>query len=452
MRRLWVQLSLAFSAMALISAVLLFVLIESYASSRRQALTDDTNASNYEDLLYGEQGFVTQLQMHLADGGTLDQATILLDELTSEQSTRPFRLDFRLIAPTGEIVYEHSPPDLAYEQISLDGAIFEFRFASSSGSRPQSDVLPPQILLIFLAIVGTMMSVLFSVVLGRRLATPLSQLADTVRQFGGHDFSLRVQPRGSEEMRNVAHAFNEMATRLEDSEQLRNNLVADVAHELRTPLTVMSNNLRALIDDVHPLTKSEVFTLYDQTQHLSHLVNDLHELSLADAHELTLVHEPLVINELLHSIAEIFKPVAEAEDIFFAVSVPEEPLRVNGDRIRLNQVTQNLLVNALRYTPSGGEITIRLEQRGRQVCLQVIDTGEGIPTEHLAHIFERFYRADRSRDRASGGTGLGLAIGKAIIEAHGGKITVNSNTTKPSGTSFTILLPLNHNNHVTESM
>lgn len=452
MRRLWVQLSLAFSSMALISAVLLFILIESYAGSRRQELTDDRDTSNYEEFLYGEQGFVTELQMHFASGGTLDHVTSLLDELTNEQSSGPFRLDFKLLAPTGEIVYERSPQDVAYEQVSLDGAIFEYRFAPSSRSRPESDVLPPEILLLFLAIVGTMMSVLFSIVLGWRLAIPLSQLADTARQFGEQDFSMRVQPGGSEEMRDVAHAFNEMATRLEESEQLRSNLVADVAHELRTPLTVMSNNLRALIDDVHPLTKTEVFTLYDQTQHLSRLVNDLHELSLADAHELTLVQESLVVNDLLISIAEIFKPVAEAEDIRFTTSIPAEQLHISADRVRLNQVIQNLLVNALRHTPSGREIALQLQQKGKQVCIQVVDTGEGIAEEHLTHIFDRFYRADRARDRARGGTGLGLAIGKAIIEAHGGNITVSSVTSQPSGTSFTIFLPLNHHNYMPESL
>lgn len=440
MRRLWVQLSLAFSAMALISAVLLFVLIESYAGSRRQELTDSADTPIYEDILYGDEGIVTQLQTHFASGRTLEQATTLLDEMTGEQSTRSFRLDFQLRAPTGEIVYEHSSPDEAYEQVSLDDAVFEYRIVSPPRSGLPAEVLSPQILLVFLGVVGTTMSVLFSVVLGWRLATPLSQLADTARKLGGHDFSLRVQPRGSKEMRDVADAFNEMAARLEESEELRSNLVADVAHELRTPLTVMSSNLRALIDDVHPLTKIEVFTLYDQTQHLSRLVNDLHELSLADAHELTLVHESLVVNDLLISIAEIFKPVAEAEGIRFTTSIPAEPLHISADRVRLNQVIQNLLVNALRHTSSGREIALRLEQKGKQVCLQVIDTGEGISQEHLTHIFDRFYRADRARDRASGGTGLGLAIGKAIIEAHGGNITVSSKTTKPSGTCFTIYL------------
>jgi len=271
---------------------------------------------------------------------------------------------------------------------------------------------------------------------------PLSRLAQTARQMGEQNFSLRVEPGGSKEMRDVAHAFNEMAARLEESEQLRSNLIADVAHELRTPLTVMGSNLRALIDDVHPLTKTEILTLYDQTHHLSNLVNDLHELSLADANELKMVHESLMLNDLLSSITEIFNPVAEAEGIDFTVNTPAEPFYIFGDRVRLGQVLQNLLINALRHTPSGGKIMLQAREEAGYISLQIKDTGEGIPVEHLAHIFERFYRADQSRDRTSGGTGLGLAIGKSIIEAHDGSITVRSNTTKPGGTCFTIYLPV----------
>ena len=302
--------------------------------------------------------------------------------------------------------------------------------------------ISPENLLLFVGGVGTVLSLAVGVWMSRRLIAPLSRLAEKVRQMGTRDFTLRVQPEGSVEIQDLACAFNEMAVKLEKSEQLRNNLIADVAHELRTPLTVMSSNLRALIDDVHPLTKTEILTLYDQTRHLSHLVNDLHELSLADANELKMVYEPLVLNDLLSSITEIFKPIAESEGIVFVVHTPTKSLHIFGDRVRLGQVIQNLLVNALRHTPTGGKIMLKVEEMPDTICVRIQDTGEGIPPEHLPHIFERFYRADRSRDRASGGTGLGLAIGKAIIEAHGGTITVNSTTTRPSDTCFVIRLPV----------
>ncbi|HRF96839.1 MAG TPA: ATP-binding protein, partial [Aggregatilineales bacterium] len=226
------------------------------------------------------------------------------------------------------------------------------------------------------------------------------------------------------------------------SEQLRNNLIADVAHELRTPLSVMSSNLRALIDDVYPLTKTEILHLYDQTRHLTRLVNDLHELSLADAHELPFEKNDVDIVALIQHIVGIFTPIAESEMIRVMMVADDKPLCVFGDRGRLEQVIQNLLVNALRHTPENGEITLQVRGIGNMVQMSISDTGVGISSEHVEHVFERFYRADKSRQRESGGAGLGLAIGRAIIEAHGGKMTVTSQTTAPSGTTFTITLPI----------
>ncbi len=442
MRRLWVQLSLATSGVVLISALLLFIIIGTYADSQRQLLTDELRASMQENVLHGDLGAVSQLQTLFAEGGTLDQAAALLAGIDRSQPPSTFRINYTLRSIEGEVIYGDLPPGDTHEQVTLDNALLEFEIVATPRPVDSVGILSPENIVVVLGSIGILTGVIVSVMVSRWLAAPLSRLAQTARQVGHHDFSLRVQPGGSEEMRDVARAFNEMAARLEESEQLRSNLIADVAHELRTPLTVMGSNLRALIDDVHPLTKMEILTLYDQTHHLSHLVNDLHELSLADANELKVVHEPLLLNDLLSSITEIFKPVAETEGIDFVVSTPAEALYVSGDRVRLGQVLQNLLVNALRHTSSGGKIMLQTEERAGKVCLQIEDTGEGIPTEHLSHIFERFYRADRSRDRTSGGTGLGLAIGKAIIEAHGGTITVSSEVAKPSGTCFSIYLPV----------
>lgn len=308
---------------------------------------------------------------------------------------------------------------------------------------PPMPFLRPEIIVIILTIIGVIMGILGGIVMSRRLSAPLSQLADVARKFGGRDFNQRLTLRGgSLELHEVANAFNDMAGALQQSEQLRNNMIADTAHELRTPLSVMESNLRALIDDVYPLTKTEILHLYDQTRHLSRLVNDLHELSLADAHELPFEKKDVDMVALIKQVADIFTPIAESESIRMTVRTYHEPLYVFGDSGRLSQVIHNLLVNALRHTPENGEITLGADKMDDRVCITVSDTGVGIADEHLAHIFERFYRADKSRQRGSGGAGLGLAIGKAIIEAHGGQMTVTSQTTPPSGTVFTIQLPL----------
>lgn len=443
MGRLWVQLSIAFSLIVLLSALLLLFLVVTYAEIERQNTRSNTAIAQNVDWLYGKDGIAVQLQNHFTDGGTVDEAITILTEFERSQASSPHQ-NLRLSLTTGEIAYGQLRPNSTYGQVMFENTILEYTIRQPPNARASSGIIPPINLFAFLGVVGIIMGCAFGVIISRRLVAPLSRLAEIVRQVGGRDFKLRVEPQGSTEIQDLARAFNEMAAQLEISEKLRNSLVADVAHELRTPLTVMLSNLRALIDDLYPLTKTEILTLFDQTRHLNRLVNDLHELSLADAHELTILQEALNLNALLGSIAEIFKPIAEAENINFTIEIPTESLIVFGDHVRLRQVIQNLLVNALRHTPSGGKITLRLELKGQQVCLKIIDTGDGIPAKHLAYIFERFYRADKSRNQANGGTGLGLAIGKAIIEAHDGEISVDSQTTNPNRTCFTILLPI-HN-------
>lgn len=448
MRRLWVQLTIAFSSVILISAMLLFIITVSYGERQRQAEREELRDSVRETMLHGERGVVTQLEAHFDSGGTLEGAAALLIEMERSQPPQPVRVNLQLLSPQGVVVFGRIPPNVDYEDVALEKATLRYSIdlPPNEADTLYSPPTPrPEDMLVALVVIGTIMGIVVSVMMGRRLAAPLSQLAQIARQVGGRDFSLRVEPRGSEETRDLAHAFNDMATMLQQSEQLRNNLIADVAHELRTPLTVMESSLRALIDDIYPLTKTEILTLYDQTRHLSRMVNDLHELSLADAHELSLERHTVELTDLLHSLAEIFKPVAEAEDIHFVIDTPATPLNIGGDRGRLVQVVQNLLVNALRHTPANGQITLRARQQAEHAIIDIEDTGEGIAPEHIAHVFERFYRTDRARDRSKGGAGLGLAIGKAIIQAHGGQIDVTSRTTPPTGTCFTITLPLTKN-------
>jgi signal transduction histidine kinase len=248
-----------------------------------------------------------------------------------------------------------------------------------------------------------------------------------------------------------------MTAALEQSERQRQNMVADIAHELRTPLSVLQGNLRAILDDVYPLEKSEISRLYDETRLLSRLVDDLRELALADTGQLCLNVQPTDVTQVIEATAESLALVAEAREVRLSTRAPGELPAVQADPDRLAQVLRNLLLNALRHTPAGGEVTVTATLSESRMEIAVIDTGEGILLEDLPRVFDRFWRADPARARAghatpahnlaggdsvrwAGGSGLGLAVAKSLVEAQEGRIWVES---KPGqGSTFRFTLPL----------
>ncbi|MFW5748235.1 MAG: ATP-binding protein [Chloroflexota bacterium] len=298
------------------------------------------------------------------------------------------------------------------------------------------------------ALIGTATGILAGIVISRSMAAPLRELAATAHALGQHEFSSRVTPSGSTEMVQVARAFNDMAAALEQGETLRRNLVADVAHELRTPLSVLQGSLRAMLDDVYAMDKTEVASLYDQTRVLSRLVNDLHELAQAEANQLPLNKQPVDLGQMVSRITGTFAAICEDDRIDVVTHIPAEPAQVYGDAARLSQVLNNLLNNALHHTPADGSITVGVVTGADTVLMTVEDTGRGIPQHHLPHVFERFYRVDRARSRHSGGAGLGLAIVRAIVEAHDGRVWVESTGIPGQGTRFSVEFPRYRPNHI----
>jgi heavy metal sensor kinase len=289
-------------------------------------------------------------------------------------------------------------------------------------------------------VITAILGSIIGIITARGLTAPLDRLAEAAQAIGAQDLSRRVQVKGSVEIRAVAQAFNDMAAALEEAETLRSNLLADVAHELRTPLTVIQGNLRAILDDVYELDKAEIARLYEQTRHLTRLVNDLRELAQAEAHKLPLSLATVDVASWVQETTAAFHPIAEAEGITLRCEIIGEPPRLVADKARLTQSLHNLLYNAVQHTPRGGTITIQVEQHQDKVCLRVQDTGAGIAPEHLDQVFDRFYRTDRARSRDTGGTGLGLAIVRAIVQAHGGEVTAQS-AGAGRGSIFTIQLP-----------
>jgi signal transduction histidine kinase len=281
-------------------------------------------------------------------------------------------------------------------------------------------------------------ALLLTFILSRRMSSPIGVLAKAARRLGQGDLSQRVQLQGKGEVEMLAQAFNSMAADLEHAEQLRRNLIADVAHELRTPLSNIQGYLEAIRDRVMKPNAATIRSLNEEAALLSRLVNELQELSLAEAGELKMVYQTEDIAKLVKPAVTPWQPQLAAREISLSLDLPDNLPLVNIDWQRVNQVLHNLLENAVAHTGKGGTITVAAAKQGDWVEVCVSDTGEGIPAEDLPHIFERFYRVDKSRARATGGSGLGLTIAKRLVEAHGGKITVQSELGKGSRFSFTL--------------
>lgn len=288
-------------------------------------------------------------------------------------------------------------------------------------------------------VVSAAAALLVGIWVGRTLTRPLQQLENAANAIKAGELNQNVPVQGSREMVAMATAFNEMAAQLSQAEALRKNLLADVAHELRHPIHILQGNLQAILDDVYPLSKEEIVRLADQTQHLTRLVQDLHDLSQAEAHQLPLQRQEMDIADVVKDAAATYKPLALGRHIDLHVELLGAIPTIQGDPARLRQVMLNLLDNALRHTPDGGKVLVTVQKQNGRLQVQVKDNGSGISPEHLPFVFDRFYKLDRGRERS--GTGLGLAIAKAVVEAHGGEIAVQSEGTG-AGAAFTLYLPL----------
>lgn len=342
------------------------------------------------------------------------------------------------------------------------------RFAETIGRSIINSMLIGLVLTTFLA-------VLLGSILTNRLTGPLKDLTLAVRRVGEGDLKTRLKIEGEDDIAMLGNAFNQMTEQLARNEEVRQNMVADIAHELRTPLAIISGKLESIQEGVLPLAAETLLPIQDEAIRLSRLVKDLQQLSLAEAGKLPLHRMPIDLHNLLKRILEQF--AFEFEDRGIQGELLGQSQKIQADSDRLTQVFVNLIGNALLHTASGGKIKVSLElwkpkvssgegdkkPGGRKirsvssedtrerveennekpmewVQVTIEDTGEGIPAEELDHIFDRFYRVDQSRDRETGGTGLGLAIAKEFVQAHGGDIQVKSEMGK--GTNFSVLLPI----------
>ncbi len=274
--------------------------------------------------------------------------------------------------------------------------------------------------------------------LARRLTGRLDKMAEAAEKLGRGEFETRVDDTGDDELAVLAGTMNRMAERLQEQTKLRRKLTGDISHELRTPLTTIQSFVEAFLDRVMPPDEQNLAAVLEETQRLGQLVSDLQELSSAECRDRELCLEETDLEAVLARETERVKPLFRQKEIDLVFIRREPGAGVLADETMLERVIGNLLVNAWKYTPEGGRVEVTAFSRPRTAGFTVADTGIGIAEEHLPYIFERFYRADPSRSRATGGTGIGLSIVSELVRAMGGSIEVKS--APGEGSAFTVIL------------
>ncbi len=268
----------------------------------------------------------------------------------------------------------------------------------------------------------------------RRVTIPIGDMMEAAGRIADGDYTTRIAERGPREVRELAHAFNAMTTQLQAHDAQRRNLLADVSHELRTPLTIIQGNLEGLLDDVYPRDDAHIAPILDETRVLARLVDDLRTLALAESGALKLQIAPTDLAVLVNETLASFRASANTAGIHLIAEITPGVPMLELDAERIKQVIENLIANALRYTPREGTVRVSCAAANAQVTLAVSDTGAGIAPEALPHIFDRLYKSSDSR-----GAGLGLAIASSLVTAHGGKISAASEL--GHGTTIRLTLP-----------
>ncbi len=461
MNKLWVRLTLAFGLVVATAVVIAAVSANLYLSVQFRRFVQHDRLLN--------SALTDTLVDYYARNGSWNGVEAILSRQQPGGMGRGRGMQYgmpnlSLADATGQVIYDGSSSGQSTQlnrqqrleslPLSLQGQTVGYLMIQGSpGSFQQTD--PAQTFLqqinrflLQAGLIAGFLGILLGLVIARGLSAPLSRLADAARRVSQGDLNQQVPVKGSDEVAGLSRAFNDMAISLEQAETLRRNMVADIAHELRTPLSVIQGNLQAILDDVYPLSKEEIAEIYGQSLVLTRLVNDLRELAQAEAGQLSLDIQPTPLGPLITGAVDLFQETAREREISLQADIPENLSQVLGDADRVRQILQNLLTNALQHTPPGGQIYLIVEQLAPLspgtspfVRVSVTDTGPGIPAQDLPHVFDRFWRTDKSRSREHGGTGLGLAIARQLVEAQGGQIGVESDGLPGRGSRFWFTLP-----------
>lgn len=296
--------------------------------------------------------------------------------------------------------------------------------------------------LTYAALAAMIVAIALSLFFSRSVIAPVRAMSLASQRIADGRYDERVRVNGTDELAQLALYFNQMAEKLNQIETMRRRLIGDVSHELRTPLTAIKGSMEGLMDGVLPATNETYQQIHTEADRLNRLVDDLQELSRVEARAYQLDIRPVDVSTLARTVTKRLAPHSESKRISLDLELAPDLARVLADEDRAVQVLTNLTGNALQYTPEGGRITISAKRIDNEVQISVSDTGVGIPPEHLSHIFDRFYRVDKSRSRQSGGgSGIGLTIARALVEAHGGRIWAES-AGEGQGSTFGFTIPV----------
>lgn len=468
--RLWVRLLLAFAAILLCAVIVPALYVRQQSQMEFQQYADSSQAQVRVQLAgwlartYLRDGATWQSSASVADGiadflgqriiVTDASGTVIADSSGARVGQRfaggtgwqATPIDDRAIRSTGsEVVNAQGRALLLRPDVNTTYGTLWVENSDATGALDRAFLDRLQHVTVLSASIAFIAALIISLILARLIGRPLETLTRAVRRLGAGELRQRVPEEGSAETIELARSFNTMATNLATSQALRQQLVADVAHELRTPLANIRGYLEAIEDGVVNADEATLRTLREEAAQLNVLVDDLQELAQAEAGELRLNRALIAPAELIERAIEAARPRAAEEGIILRGEVTPGLPPVAVDLQRIGQVLQNLLTNALRHTPAEGRVTLSAAlapaspaDAPRMVALSVTDTGSGIAPEDLPRIFERFYRADSARARATGGSGLGLTIARRLIEAHGGRIEVVSAVGEGSRFTFTV--------------
>ncbi len=417
-----------------------------------------SNEQAFDALLREQQQdeFVSNVLAFYESNGSWEGVEQTLDiQFSSEpgndpsEKPPPFALadmNGRIVIPTRQFALDSIvPPDVLADGIPLEvdgmqvGAVLVDDQPPPRNPAEEAFVVQTNRALWIGALGATAVAIVLAVFMARTLARPLQELSHASRQMAQGNLQQTVPVRTQDELGELAAAFNQMSAELDQANQARRQMTADIAHDLRTPLTVLSGYLEAMEDGTLAPTPARLALMQQEVQTLQQLVTDLRTLSLADTGKLALHKEPTSIADLLTQVHNTFVHQATQQEISLIVEAGADLPDILLDVARMRQVLGNLVSNALRYTPIGGTITLAANMMDDALRITITDTGSGISEADLPHIFNRFYRSDRSRQGEDGESGLGLAIAKSLVVAHNGNIAVTSPQGK--GTTFTISLP-----------
>lgn len=455
LNRLWVRLTLAFLLTAWVAIGLVALIMGRATEANFQRYINTQNSARFSARL------LTNLADYYAANETWSGAETVLDstgqgqgqgQQGGETANERRGIQILIADPAGQIMaatdttfigqsLSNAARDnaLAIEDNNIVVGLLaqESRGMQALGEAEAAFLAQMKTWLVAAVLITGILAVLTGAVLARQLARPLMHITTAVHDLSTGELGRQVTVAGSTEIIALAHGFNTMSDALAKSEQLRQHMASDVAHELRTPVSVLRGHLEAMLDGVFPLDDEHLAVAYDQTLHMTRLVDDLRLLTQAEAGRLPLEKVPTMPATLVNKALAFFQPLALDAEITLQAEIAPALPAVLVDVDRLQQVLGNLLSNALRHTPPGGQISIHVTKGKANVNFAVKNTGQGLSAEDTARLFERFWRAEEARERDSGGSGLGLAITRELIRLHDGSIQVES-TANTVTVSFTL--------------